>query len=200
LREDPKLRAGFAFKVLTRECGVLAVTFSESVIELAVIFNPSEALGTRISQTAQTGQDERSVRESMLMRRKSQSSAFNPQSYQYVPFPERLRAVTTVSQEPDAAGAAAEIESHVAAEAPEASNRREAELSEVYRIGSDEAFAAYLKGVDGSAGGMHSRYVRLIEAAGRAGSIGQRELMKDLIKRFFVLVEEARIRKLQRTG
>lgn len=190
LRDDSAVRGGLAYRFITRECGLLTLSCTDSVLELGTIFSPSESDGTRVLDP------EQGHREAFLFRRKTGLSAFNPPSVRFISFPERLRIAEAVA-EAGVEGEAGETPSrgHTLFE------KAQEQLGQVWRVGSDESFVAYLKGTDTSSGSaMQMRYLKLIEAVEKSGSTETREIIKDLIKRFFALVEDARQRKIQRAG
>ncbi len=189
--ESSAWRNGLAYTFLTRECGALVATFAENVIEMGVVFSPAEVFGSKLVDPQQF------FRDAFVVRRRSTAANFNPQNCRYSPFPERMKPkeVTTVEVAAVESEAAGSVGGRLTM-----FEKAQEQLAHIYRAGSDESFLAYLKGVDASSGVPQARYVTLIEATEKGGSAEQRELMKDLMKRFFALVEEAKQSKKQRAS
>lgn len=169
LRQDVALRNSLAFNFLTRECSALVATFTDNLIELGVVFQPGGVLGGAI------GDANRTFREAIVFRRKQLTNKFVPSACTYSPFPEQ-------EKRKDAA-------------AVRLLEKAKQELTKIPTVGSDESFVAFLTGIEGTEGGADPRYMKLIALVDKIGSHEEGELMRDLFKRYFTLVEEAKARK-----
>lgn len=178
LRSDVGVRSSLAFNFVTRESGGLFVTYNENLIELAVVFSPTGLLGRTVFDAG------KSYREAMVIRLASLSQSFNPSACLYSTFPEQSSRIESRFDE------IGRIDEGTEPRSSKSFDKAQKKLAKIEIAGNDESFAAFLKGIDAADGGTQTRFGKLIETLEKTGGAEQGELIKDLLKRYFMLVDE----------